>query len=237
MLSSARLPAGKVIRKPLRGLESGALTAERPPLVYKVFRLAVSTTQYYTSPMILRIIVILVFVGIITAGIYHFSGLQTRIDVQQQQSTHAETITAASHPYVSVGDKLGAMTVISVAPFNTGQYSQDPSLMTLGSTNAHVVLKGPIEITGMYSGYFSSPIGFDGYCMNSFDAASLSKLPTLPGNPEAPQRSFCFSNTDYVKKELGEKASRVTILIDNYELNSYPAEVIDNAQLVSVIHQ
>lgn len=141
-----------------------------------------------------------------------------------------------SSAFVSVGDMLGAMTVVSVAPFNTGQYSPNPKSMQLGPQNAKIMLKGPIKITGTYSAVHSG-IGFDGYCLSVSDAASLARLPVIPVNgvrPDIQVYSFCFRNGEVVRQQLGEESRTVTVTIDNFELNAYPAEVMSWADLVKI---
>lgn len=143
-----------------------------------------------------------------------------------------------SSPFVSVGDILGAMTVVSAAPFNTGQYSTDPKMMQIGPRNIQITLQGPIEVTGAYSAVHSA-IGFDGYCMSVSDVASLSRMPVFPvrGGPPDIRSYFCFRNSEMAQKILGEKSRTVTVTIDNYQLNSYPAEVIDWADLVAAVKE
>lgn len=144
-----------------------------------------------------------------------------------------------SSPFVSVGDMLGAMTVVSVKPFNTGQYSTDPRSMIIGPRNVQITLKGPIEVMGAYSAVHSG-IGFDGYCMSSIsDVASLSRMPVFPvrGGPPDIRSYFCFRNSEMAQKILGEKSRTITVAIDNYQLNSYPAEVVDWADLIDVVKE
>ncbi|MEX2405468.1 MAG: hypothetical protein WD579_02585 [Candidatus Paceibacterota bacterium] len=145
----------------------------------------------------------------------------------------------AETPFVSVGDTLGAMTVVSVAPFNHGQYSTDPKMVKIGPQNAKIILKGPIEITGTYSAVHSG-IGFDGYCMSVTDVASLARLPVVPvrgTQPSISSYSFCFRNGEVVRQQLGEENRTITAEIDNFELNSYPAEVMSWADLVEVVRE
>jgi hypothetical protein len=141
--------------------------------------------------------------------------------------------SATGSAFVSVGDILGAMTVVNVAPFNTGQYSSDPKMMQLGPQNIQANLKGPIEVTGAYSAVHSG-IGFDGYCMSVSDVASLSRLPVLSSGVRS---YFCFRNGATAQQKLGEKSRTITVIIDNYQLNSYPSEVVDWADLVSVVRE
>jgi hypothetical protein len=135
---------------------------------------------------------------------------------------------------VFVGDKLGSMTVTSVEPFNFGQYSNDPGTTNLSQNNVKLKLSGAITITGMY--YFVlSETGFSGYCMTDFDQESLAKLPSLSLTDRS--NFFCFRNEDFVKIELGrdEEKKKVTVKIDNFEINRYPSEVVDWADLVNVV--
>lgn len=140
-------------------------------------------------------------------------------------------VSATGSAFVSVGDILGAMTVVSVTPFNTGQYSSDPKMMQLGPQNIQVNLKGHIEVTGAYSAVHSG-IGFDGYCMWVSDTTSLSRLPVLS---DGVRSHFCFRNGETAQQKLGEKSRTITVTIDNYQLNSYPSEVVDWADLVDVV--
>lgn len=138
--------------------------------------------------------------------------------------------------FISAGDKLGGMTVVSVSPFNSGQYSSDPEVMKIGPHNVKLKLQGQIEVTGTY-GYINSEMGFSGYCMSKFDTAALSLLPHLSEGNKESQIFFCFRNEDFVKNKLGEKERIVRVKIDNYELNSYPAEVTDWADLIEVVKE
>ena len=136
-----------------------------------------------------------------------------------------------TEPFVHVGDRLGGMTVVSVAPFNTGQYSQVAEFTRLSPENVTVLLSGPIKVQGTYQ-YVDLEIGFQGYCMFDFDAASLALLPALPGSTPTPR--FCFRNATIAERELGKTKRPVTVLIDHYELNAYPTEVTDFADLIEV---
>ena len=148
---------------------------------------------------------------------------------------YLNTVGKQSRPYVAVGDKLGSMTVVSAAPLNP-EYPKGRMGVEVTPDNAHIVLKGPIEVTGKYTGHYESAMGYDGYCMSDFDAESLTRLPTLPNAAPVPYPWFCFSNSEVARRQLGEKEAQVTIIIDNYDLKSYPSEVIDTADFVSVVH-
>ena len=147
----------------------------------------------------------------------------------------------AGTPLVSVGDILGAMKVVSVAPFNSGQYSTDPKMTKIGPQNIKILLKGPIEITGTYSTQQPGMGGSSGPCISVSDATSLARLPVMPvrgGPPDIRAYFFCFRNNgESVEQQLGKESRTVTVEIDNFELNSYPAEVMSWADLVGVVRE
>lgn len=138
-------------------------------------------------------------------------------------------------PFVSVGDKLGSMTVKSVEPFNSGQYSDNSKFTNLSPNNVKLKLSGPIIITGMYY-FFVSDLGFSGYCMSDFDEGSIEKLPSLSLIDKT--KFFCFRNEDFVETKLtkNQEKTKVTVKIDNFEMNRYPSEVVDWADLKEVFH-
>lgn len=151
----------------------------------------------------------------------------------------SRTENDTSSHFVSVGDILGAMTVVRVAPFNTGQYSRDPKMIQIGPRNIQITLQGPVEVIGAYSAVHSA-IGFDGYCMSVSDVASLACLPVLPVGgirPNITSYSFCFRNGEDARRQLGEESRTITVKIDNFELNAYPAEVMTWADLASVVKE
>lgn len=198
------------------------------------------TTRGFIIPLLL------IFIALLLAGGGAYVYTQTK-QVTEKDSTSSSNLgnkesyesDAKTHSdFVSVGDMLGAMTVVSVKPFNTGQYSSDPKMMLLGPQNIQTDLKGPIEVTGVYS-VVHSGIGFDGYCMSVSDAKSLARLPALPvsGGAPAVRPHFCFRNEETVRQKLGETSRIATVTIDNYQLNSYPSEVVDWADLISVVRE
>ncbi|MEY2641066.1 MAG: hypothetical protein RL150_459 [Candidatus Parcubacteria bacterium] len=129
------------------------------------------------------------------------------------------------------GKQLGGMSVVSFSAFN-----QDFSNMY--SQNVRIFLKGPIQVTGTY-GYVQTEEGFHGYCMSDFTNDSLALLPYLPliQKEVVPRSWFCFRNEDesVVVNALGKEERIITVLIDNYELISYPTTVVDRADLVEVV--
>lgn len=128
----------------------------------------------------------------------------------------------------SVGEKIGEMTIVSIEPFNSRYSAMSPE-------NVKIIFKGPIVITGTY-GFVSSPIGFDGYCMENFDTDSLTRLPYLPvDNFKFKPGRFCFRNALLADSMLGKAERVVTVKINNYELNSYPSEVVNWADLLEVV--
>lgn len=153
----------------------------------------------------------------------------------QNQKTEETVSSVPSELLPSKGDKLGAMTVVSVEPFNTGQLTDSPEFMKLALNNMRLLLSGPIEVTGTYTHVLIDEYQFSEYCMSDFDAASLSRLPRPSLNMDEPY--LCFRNRDLAKSSLGEESRVVTVKIDNYELISYPSEVTDSFDLIEVIQK
>ncbi len=123
------------------------------------------------------------------------------------------------------------MRIVSVQPFNSGQYSTDPSLTQIGPNNIKILFKGPVTIMGNYF-FEANESGFVGYCMKDFDISFLGVLP-YGISPEEVQ-VFCFRNADIVEKKLGKQSKEIAVTIDNFELKSYPAEVMNWADFVDV---
>jgi hypothetical protein len=123
------------------------------------------------------------------------------------------------------------MKVVSVQPFSSGQDSTDPSLKEIDKNNIKVVFKGPAQVTGNYF-FEAGESGFAGYCMKDFNISFLGTLPY--GIPSEKAAVFCFRNEDIANQKLGKEAKKITATIDNFELNSYPTEVMNWADLLDV---
>lgn len=162
---------------------------------------------------------------IFIAGLFYFiahtfnSPLVTR---QIQQNTFTQINTSSS---------TNTMKIVSVEPYNTGQYCNAPSCTELGANNVKILLKGPVVVTGTYS-YINSESGFSGYCMEGFDRGFLGTLPFELSNQEV--KIFCFVNKTFAEEKLGKEKKTVTVVIDNFEFISYPSEVMHGADLVEV---
>lgn len=131
----------------------------------------------------------------------------------------------------STSSSTNTMKITNIEPFNSGQYCKDTSCMELGARNIKVLLKGPVVVKGVFS-YVNSEIGFEGFCMKEFDRVFLGTLPYELSNQEV--RMFCFRNGVFTEKKLGKERRMVSVTIDNFEFNSYPAEVMNWADLVDV---
>ncbi len=140
---------------------------------------------------------------------------------------------------VSIGDTLGEMVVVELTPFYVTEYSDDIAIREIKPNDIKVRLQNPILVTGEYE-HISDAIGFDGYCMSQFDDTTLARLPYVSvyypmvevyGEPSG---RFCFRNQEFAVSELGEVKKIVTVVIDNYELNSYPTETVDWVDLIRV---
>lgn len=131
----------------------------------------------------------------------------------------------------SIEEKSNEMKVTNVLPFNSGQYSNDSSLKEIGADNIKILLKRQVTVTGKYT-YESNGLGFSGYCMSDFDNGFLGKLPYGISNENI--KIFCFRNEDFAYEKLGTSTKQITIIIDNFEFNSYPSEVMNWADLINL---
>lgn len=191
-------------------------------------------TQKGFAPILLILLGLIVLGG----GVYLYSqnnkdtrggGIEdTSLQNKNTSSTTDEILVKDENkPFVSVGDKLGGMTVTSVEPFNS-------KFSNLSQDNVKIKLSGPITITGIYQHIINAE-GFSGFCMSGFDEESIVKLPSLSLIDKT--NLFCFRNEDVAKTKLGENQTetKVTVKIDNFELNRYPSEGVDRADLVEVV--
>lgn len=128
-------------------------------------------------------------------------------------------------------EKSNEMKVANIQPFNSGQYSNDSSLKEVGVDNIKILLKGQVTVTGKYT-YESNGLGFSGYCMSDFNNGFLGKLPYGISNENI--KIFCFRNEDFAYEKLGTSTKQITVIIDNFEFNSYPSEVMNWADLINV---
>lgn len=157
--------------------------------------------------------------------------------IEVEKTVYRESVVSADDSLLPVsfadslyvGQKIGAMTLSEYGPYNSSYSEMSPS-------NIKMLLKGPVEITGVYE-YYESEIGFEGYCMKEFSPETKLVLPYVPvtGEEEKAVWMFCFRNEAEVSAELGKTKQTVTLLIDNYELNAYPSEIIDRADFVGVV--
>jgi hypothetical protein len=137
---------------------------------------------------------------------------------------------------IQVGDKIAGLQVTSVAPF-------DAAYSKIAADNAYVNFSGKATVSGTFHNYYSQEVGFfyDQVCFD-VDESSRQKLPQISGDERTPW--FCFSNNDFARKQFSPdgSAGNATIVIDKYNLVSYPSEVWNSAELIEVketsnIHQ
>jgi hypothetical protein len=67
------------------------------------------------------------------------------------------------------------------------------------------------------------------------DYISSLKLPTLKEVDKNGQNYFCFENQPEASKSLKEK-DQVTIIIDNFTINNYPASIWNSAKFISLVN-
>lgn len=152
------------------------------------------------------------------------------VEVENSEKKNQPTVSPTKlSDILYKGMKIGGMTLAEYGPYN-------PDYSEINSNNVKMLLKGPLEVTGTFE-YVVHEIGFEGYCMNDFSEESIARLPYVPASDGSsePRTWFCFRNEDEVFKKLGKDQKVVTVLIDNYELKAFPSEVIDRADLISVL--
>lgn len=126
---------------------------------------------------------------------------------------------------LKVGLEIAGLKVTSFGPFNvkTGPISAE---------NLTVSFEGTKTVTGIYSGTENSAMG--GPATFSLDKASAQSLPRLTSSNKA-NVFFSFSNLDTSAiTKLGKVEKSATIVIKNYTINHWPAEVFNTAYLVEV---
>lgn len=153
---------------------------------------------------------------------YNHTSTPSAVTPQIKQRIPTQTSTASS---------TNTMKITSVEPFKFGESCKDITCPELGARNSKIFLKGPVVVTGTYS-YINSAIGFAGFCMEEFDRGFLGSLPYDLSNQHI--RMFCFRNATFADNKLGKERKTVSVTIDNFELNSYPSEVMNWADLVDV---
>lgn len=180
-----------------------------------------------------RVLIGMLIVGILAVGaiVYkqnvRLTGIEREISLLVSQEV---TRTNVVDPYQSTfGDRIGDMRMVSMGPL--------PGIQgPFGYDNIFAKFRGSVTVSGEY-GYFRSDLsGTDEVCFTVTDAEDLTKIPRLAAYP-AGTISFCFSNIGLAKEEFGPEygSGQATIVIDDYEIRSAPAEVGDQARLVSVV--
>lgn len=126
---------------------------------------------------------------------------------------------------IAVGDAVADMKV-------TGK--EDKAQGTYG----RVTFTGEITLTGTYE-YFSPDVPqlselTNGRVMFAPDAESAAKLPKIAGDERT--TTFLFRNLEASQAAFGPAGSKgtATVTIANYEINYYPAECYNYADLVKV---
>lgn len=135
-----------------------------------------------------------------------------------------------------IGDVVVNMTIKAITPFSVN--ITPPKSFPLTADNAKVEFSGQTQISGTYQYYGNdeqSEMLTDIVCFDGLDNSSKSQLPQIQGDRREPW--FCFSNQDLAKELFIPKGAvgKATIIIDQYEINSYPSEVFNTATLIKVI--
>ncbi len=130
-----------------------------------------------------------------------------------------------------IGDTVVGMTINSVEPFSTRE-----DLLPINTFNAIVEFSGEAELTGTYHHYPAGTFigGGELTCFDQLDETSISKLPRIDGKTLT---WFCFRNLDLANDSFDAETGETTIIIDNFQINSFPSEVWNLADLLEVVSQ
>lgn len=122
----------------------------------------------------------------------------------------------------------------SIAGFTLTALSGIPGIQQpAGPDNVYAKFAGQVTLSGIYGYGFNEVAGTDIACFQPTEV-ERTKLPVLVGQPDQ-NSHFCFSNIDKAKELFGTKPgqSTATVTIDQYELFYAPAEVGNQAVLIS----
>jgi len=120
---------------------------------------------------------------------------------------------------VKVGDKIVGLTISSIEPFkeSAGELSYD---------NAKVKFSGQKAITGTY--HYNDILASD--CIGDIEEV-------LPKIKEDTRSAWlCFTNKQLADQKLAsyKDGDEISVLIKDYNINSYPAEVANTAELIDL---
>lgn len=122
---------------------------------------------------------------------------------------------------LKVGMEIAGLKVTSVGPF-------EAKMGPMAMDNLKVSFEGTKTVSGWYGPSEGFPASFN------LDEASRQNFPKLIDDVVSPDW-FAFNDLDAdVVAKLGKVGKQATIVIKNYTLQRYPAEVSSTADLVEV---
>lgn len=125
-----------------------------------------------------------------------------------------------------IGDQVAGLTVSAL--------SGVPGIdRPIALDNVYAKFTGRVVLSGIYLYSYNDFAGMDMVCFQVSDS-DKSKLPALVGQPDQ-NGLFCFKDTEKAKKMFGPEYGRgnAVVTIDHYELYYAPAEVVNQAELIS----
>ncbi len=140
-----------------------------------------------------------------------------------------------------VGDKIGKLTIESIMPFSK-KHMQDSAerieeFLPFGYENFSIVFTGETLMKGSYQFYGENePFVFNEVCIQVKEAIPM--IPIIKINGEIVKSDyFCFSNQELARKLFFPQGSsgEAEVIVDSYEIVSYPSEVWNIANLVKVV--
>lgn len=137
---------------------------------------------------------------------------------------------------VKVGDAVAGMKLVSIQPFTEHSHltGSDSSNEPISTTNVHAVFSGEATVTGTVTGYDSTFSGQHMICVAHLDDQSKKRIPSLDG-----LYRFCLLSilADPATVFPGNGTWQATIVISDYVLDSFPADVLNTATFVRSVSQ
>lgn len=132
---------------------------------------------------------------------------------------------------IKAGDEIGGLKVK-----NVDQYKKTAKNQAISADNISILFTGERMVRGEYKIYpTNDPFVGGQICLQNLDVNSENLLPKFQDDPY--RAWFCLNLTADQQKEFNAHGDNglVELIINNYNLVSYPADGVDRADLVEIL--
>ena len=169
--------------------------------------------------------------ALLGAGCTQQATIPTPSPAEQVLTTEEnQPVTNIFDPFKNkIGDSIVGLKVVSIAGV--------PGIQRpIAADNVLVKFSGQVTLSGTYDYSVDDFAGGEKACFTLADAKERVKLPVLIGQPDQ-NTGFCFSNIEKARAAFGPSygQGQATITVDSYELWYAPAEVVNQARLLTVV--